>query len=171
MGLNTRWIVLVACVAAVAGLVANLPSDSQAPSPLLRAAYQGDLPLVQQLLPVRDASLTDAAFKEHVRVQANVKDQWNNTALHVRRLPRRAGWPWRNSNHPFGVLWHSMLICVPFCLCVLICQWAAKGGTSNSLAIVQHLIVRLHRHANGRVGEIGTCDHRSPLSILSVLIL
>jgi hypothetical protein len=63
----------------------------------LHAAFKGDLIAVQRLLPVvpelsaaaaaarTPAQLAgDRSFAEHVRKEANERDQWNNTALHVR---------------------------------------------------------------------------------------
>jgi hypothetical protein len=65
----------------------TVTDPSQAPSPLLHAAYQGDLATVQRMLPIVEPTKAqvnnDAAFAAHVEAQANVKDQWNNTALHV----------------------------------------------------------------------------------------
>jgi ankyrin repeat protein len=57
-----------------------------APSPpLLHGAYKGDLQLIQRLLPLSTmdgSNHQDQNFIAHVRKEANVRDAWNNTALH-----------------------------------------------------------------------------------------
>jgi hypothetical protein len=70
----------------VARLVCVLLAPAPLPSPLLHAAYKGDLALVQRLLPLSPtgdaSSKPDVAFIEHVKREANARDAWNNTALH-----------------------------------------------------------------------------------------
>lgn len=90
MGLSPGCFSILAVLAAVIGFIlASAPSHE--PSPLLHAAFKGDLDAVQRLLPVEapSASASPAskesarAFAAHIKREANARDQWNNTALHV----------------------------------------------------------------------------------------
>lgn len=56
------------------------------PSPLLSAAYRGEIDVVQRMLPLNgwEKGNIDQQYRDIIRKEANARDQWNNTALHVR---------------------------------------------------------------------------------------
>jgi ankyrin repeat protein len=134
------WLLVLALVGVL--LAAFFSTPRTLPSPLLQAAYKGELDVVQRMLPLTQgregggtaAANHDATFVAHVREQANAKDAWNNTALHV-------------SLHTFA---HDALLpCVVVtplmssaCMSLVLCcvQWAVKGGHVRSVEIAKHLL-------------------------------
>ena len=108
MALSRGWFLFLALLAALVGF--SFRSAGPPPSPLLHAAFRGDLQLIKRMLPIENAAAASSAsaasaasaasFAAHVRAEANARDHWNNTALH----------------------------------------WACKGAKGSSVAIVRHLL-------------------------------
>lgn len=89
MALSRGWFLFLAMIAAIVGF--SFRSAGPPPSPLLHAAFRGDIELIKRLLPIEpattatasaSASAASASFAAHVRNEANARDHWNNTALH-----------------------------------------------------------------------------------------
>ena len=77
----TSWWFMSLCVmvALVSLLFPSLLPSSSAPPPLLQAAYHGDLQRLRALL-AQHRNRSSAAPHPSIN---DIRDQWNNTAVHV----------------------------------------------------------------------------------------